>query len=66
VLIDPAESFTLAEGDLLQRHPASPYVGRRFRGVVRRTIRRGETIFMDGRITARTKGRFVAASRTQP
>lgn len=27
-------------------------------------IRRGETIFMDGRITARTKGHFVAATRT--
>jgi allantoinase len=59
VLIDPAESITLAEGDLHQRHKVSPYLGRRFRGVVRRTIRRGETIFMDGRITARTAGRFV-------
>jgi allantoinase len=66
VLIDPAESFTLVERDLLQRHPASPYVGRSFRGTVRRTIRRGETIFIDGRITAGTRGRFVAASRTQP
>jgi allantoinase len=63
VLIDPAESFTLAEMDLQQRHPASPYVGRRFRGRVRRTIRRGETIFMNGRVTARTKGRFVASVR---
>jgi allantoinase len=59
VLIDPAESITLAEDDLHQRHRMSPYVGRRFRGVVRRTIRRGETIFMDGRITARTPGQFV-------
>ena len=66
VLIDPAESFTLVERDLRQRHPASPYVGRSFRGTVRRTIRRGETIFIDGRITAGTRGRFVAASRTQP
>ncbi len=66
VLIDAAESFTLGEADLHQRHRASPYVGRRFRGTVRRTIRRGETIFMDGRITAGTRGRFIAASRTQP
>jgi allantoinase len=66
VLIDAAESFTLAQSDLLQRHPSSPYVGCRFRGTVRRTIRRGETIFSGGRITASTKGRFVAASRTQP
>lgn len=66
VLIDPRESFTLAAADLLQRHPASPYIGRRFRGVVRRTIRRGDTIFENGRITARTRGRFIAATRTQP
>jgi allantoinase len=66
VLMAAAESFTLAAGDLLQRHAASPYVGRRFRGRIRRTIRRGETIFIDGRITALTRGRFVAASRTQP
>ena len=37
----------------------SPYVGQTFRGVVRRTLRRGETIFADGRITARKRGRFV-------
>jgi allantoinase len=59
VLIDPAASFTLDAGDLQQRHPTSPYVGASFRGSVRRTIRRGETIFADGRITARTRGRLV-------
>jgi allantoinase len=63
VLIDPAGSITLAEDDLHQRHRVSPYVGRRFRGAVRRTIRRGETIFLDGRITARTTGRFVRPER---
>jgi allantoinase len=65
-LIDLAESFTLAAADLKQRHKSSPYVGHRFRGAVRRTIRRGETIFQDGRITATTRGQFVAASRTHP
>jgi allantoinase len=63
-LADLAESFTLSAADLQQRHKASPYVGHRFRGAVRRTIRRGETIFQDGRITATTRGQFVAASRT--
>jgi allantoinase len=63
-LIEPEESFTLAATALHQRHAASPYIGRTFRGTVRRTIRRGETIFTDGRITARTRGHFVAASRT--
>jgi allantoinase len=37
----------------------SPYLGFEFTGVVVRTIRRGETIFMDGKIVTETKGRFV-------
>jgi allantoinase len=59
VLIDPAESFTLGEEQLHQRHKTSPYLGASFRGTVRRTIRRGETIFAGGRITAGGGGRFV-------
>jgi len=59
VLIDPDRTFTLREEDLHQRHKTSPYVGQSFRGAVRRTIRRGETIFEDGRIIARGCGRFV-------
>ena len=58
-LVDLAASTTLAEKALHQRHPASPYVGQRFRGVVRRTMRRGETIFADGHITADRGGRLV-------
>lgn len=58
-LVDLAASFTLAAGDLHQRHKTSPYLGRSFRGKVRRTVRRGETIFLDGRITALTRGRLV-------
>ena len=59
VLIDPDHTFTLREDDLQQRHKMSPYVGQRFRGAVRRTLRRGETIFTDGHITAQGGGRFV-------
>jgi allantoinase len=58
-LIDPGESYTLTSARLHQRHKISPYVGASFDGVVRRTIRRGETIFDDGRITAKTCGRLV-------
>ena len=54
-----AASFTLKAGDLQQRHKTSPYVGATFRGAVRRTLRRGETIFADGRVTARSTGRMV-------
>ena len=59
VLIEASASFTLQAGDLQQRHKSSPYVGTTFRGRVRRTIRRGETIYADGEIVARTRGRFV-------
>jgi allantoinase len=63
VLIDAASSFTLGEQHLQQRHKISPYVGGTFRGVVRATLRRGETIFMDGAVTARTCGSFVRPVR---
>lgn len=62
VLIDPDESFTLDASHLQQRHKSSPYLGQSFRGTVRRTIRRGETIFANGRITARSTGRLVKPS----
>ena len=64
VLFDPDQSTTLRADDLHQRHPLSPYVGQTFLGRIRRTIRRGETIFLNGQITATTKGRFIAATRT--
>jgi allantoinase len=59
LLLDPSRSYTLDRAQLLQRHKISPYLGFEFSGVVVRTIRRGETIFLDGRIVAETKGRCV-------
>ena len=59
VLVDLDESFTLDAAYLHQRHKTSPYVGHTFRGRVKRTIRRGETIFFDGRIIGDSRGRFV-------
>ena len=58
-LIDVNDRFTLSADDLHQRHKMSPYLGASFRGRVRRTIRRGETIYMDGQITAQGGGRLV-------
>jgi allantoinase len=59
LLLDPSRSYTLEPAHLLQRHKMSPYIGFEFTGVVVRTIRRGETIFLEGKIVAETKGRFV-------
>ena len=59
MLFDPSRSYRLESGHLLQRHKMSPYLGFDFTGTVVRTIRRGETIFLDGKIVAGTRGRFV-------
>jgi allantoinase len=59
VLLDPSRSYTLDPTRLLQRHKISPYIGTTFTGMIVRTIRRGETIFANGRIVAKTRGRFV-------
>lgn len=59
VLIDMQATYTLHEESLLQRHRMSPYLGNSFRGVVRQTLLRGKTIFLDGKIVAQDVGRFV-------
>lgn len=56
-LVDLAREQKLTQ--LFQRHRMSPYLGQRFRGVVQRTMRRGETIFLDDAIVARTPGKLV-------
>ena len=63
MLLDPSRSYTLDRAQLLQRHKMSPYLGFEFTGVVVRTVRRGETIFLDGQIVAETKGQFVRPAR---
>ena len=63
-IVNPAESSTLNDVDLFQRHKMSPYLGTTFRGTVRRTIRRGETIFADGRIVATSNGKLIRPDNT--
>jgi len=65
-LVDLSARATLHQSDLLQRHPISPYIGRTFQGAVRETIRRGETIFKDGAITAHTVGKLVRPVPNKP
>ena len=62
-LLDLNQSFVLRREELLDRHKLSPYVGRTFRGVIRRTILRGRTIFMDGRTVGPPSGKFVRPAR---
>ena len=58
-LVDLDDAFVFGEGDLFYRHKVSPFVGRRFRGRVVRTIVRGETVFRDGEIVSRPLGRLL-------
>jgi allantoinase len=62
-LVDLNQTYELKREDLLDRHKLSPYVGRTFRGVIRRTILRGRTIFMDGKVIGPPAGRFVRPAR---
>jgi allantoinase len=58
-LVDLERETIVEADDLLYRHRMSPYVGRRFRGRVVRTILRGRTIARDGRIVAAPRGELV-------
>jgi len=57
-LVDPDANSAPA---LLHRHGVSPYAGSALQGVIKRTIRRGATIFADGVIVNHSKGQFVHA-----
>ncbi len=58
-LVDTGAEYTVARQSLFQKHGLSPYVGSTFRGIVRRTVVRGETVFADGKIVGAPKGRMV-------
>lgn len=59
ILLDLDRTYELTREMLLDRHRASPYVGRTMRGVVWRTIVRGETVFCDGKSFGSFRGRLV-------
>ncbi len=58
-IVDPAAEETVSADSLRYRHRHSPYVGRKLRGRVVRTILRGQTIYHDGKLAAQPIGRFV-------
>ncbi len=58
-LVDLSAQFTVAKEDLFYRHPQSPYVGRTLTGRVTQTIRRGKTIFKDGKIVNAGGGKLI-------
>ena len=62
-LVDMQQSYTLEAAGLFQKHPISPYLGRTFRGAIRRTILRGTTIFQEGRVTVKSGGEMLRPKR---
>ena len=58
----PRTPWTLAEGDLRQRHPLSPFLGRELQHRPVRTLLRGRTVQADGLIVAEPGGRLVRSS----
>ena len=59
VLVDLAARTVLQREDLLDRHRLSPFCGRELQGRVARTILRGRTVALDGRILGPPGGRVI-------
>jgi len=58
-VVDLGAQFCVQEADLLYQHRQTPYLGRRLRGRVRRTMLRGRTIIKDSQIAAEPLGQLV-------
>jgi allantoinase len=58
-LVDLGAERVLAREELLDRHRQSPFVGRKLRGRVVRTVVRGLTVARDGHVSSPPCGRFV-------
>jgi allantoinase len=58
-LVNLGRSFDVQEDELFYRHPDTPYLDRRLRGRVVRTILRGRTVFNDCDIVAQQPGRLI-------
>ncbi|HUJ73966.1 MAG TPA: allantoinase AllB [bacterium] len=55
-IVNVAELRKVFRSELLDRHRLSPYAGRPLRGAVRRSVIRGVTVFLDGRIMGEPSG----------
>jgi allantoinase len=57
VVFDPESEFVVNADRLHYRHPLSPYLGEKLRGVVKSTYLRGQQIFSDGRFPGHPIGK---------
>ena len=58
-LVALSDETVLQSSDLFYRHQHSPYVGRKLRGRIARTLLRGVTIYHDGQIVSAPIGRLI-------
>ena len=58
-IFDPEAEFVVTEDRLHYRHPISPYLGKRLRGVVEATYLRGQLVFSDGQFSREARGREI-------
>jgi allantoinase len=56
VVFDPESEFLVSEDRLHYRHPISPYLGEKLRGVVKATYLRGKKVFSDGEFPGEPMG----------
>jgi allantoinase len=66
LLLDPAPETVLKARDLYYRHQHSPFVGRKLRGRIARTLLRGRTIAIDGRPVGEPQGQLVRPGSRLP
>jgi allantoinase len=59
VIFDPEAEIVVNEDRLYYRHPVSPYLGERLRGVVKATYLRGQVVFSNGQFSGEAKGQEV-------
>jgi allantoinase len=57
VAFDPESEFEVTAAHPHQRHPISPYLGERLRGLVKATYLRGELVYADGTFPGEPLGR---------
>jgi allantoinase len=66
VVFEPEAEFVVSEDRLYYRHPVSPYLGEKLRGVVRATYLRGQIVFSDGLFRGEARGREVCGRLLPP
>ena len=61
-MFDPEREFVVTEDRLHYRHPVSPYLGAKLRGVVKATYLRGSPVFAEGEFPGQAEGREYVAN----